>query len=180
MKQETSVQNSQLSSTRLRALQTMAQRLRRHSLISTSEAASGHPSSCCSCADIVATLFFNQLRYEVANPHNLYNDRFILSKGHAAPVMWAAWAEAGAFPVEKLLTLRRIDSELEGHPTFRSPWSGAATGSLGQGLSIGVGMAFASKLDQTGARIYVLMGDGEIAEGVRLGSGRPRSLLPPR
>jgi transketolase len=143
----------------------MAQRLRRHSVISTTEAASGHPSSCCSCADIVADLFFRHLRYDVANPRNIYNDRFILSKGHAAPVMWAAWAEAGAFPVEKVLTLRRIDSDLEGHPTFRSPYSGAATGSLGQGLSIGFGTAFAAKLDQTGSRTFVLLGDGEVAEG---------------
>jgi len=143
----------------------MAQRLRRHSLISTSEAASGHPTSCCSCADIVATLFFNHLRFDVSTPQNIYNDRFILSKGHAAPVMWAAWAEAGAYPVDRLLTLRRIDSELEGHPTFRSRWAGAATGSLGQGLSIGLGMALAARLDQTGARVYVLLGDGEVAEG---------------
>jgi len=146
----------------------MAQRLRRHSVISTTESASGHPSSCCSCADIVATLFFNHLRFDVRNPHNIYNDRFILSKGHAAPVMWAAWAEAGAYPVDRLLTLRRIDSELEGHPTFRSPYAGAATGSLGQGLSIGLGMALAARLDQTGARVYVLLGDGEVAEGAVL------------
>ncbi len=165
MNQETTVQNAQLSPTRLRSLKTMAQRLRRHSLISTTEAASGHPSSCCSCADIVATLFFNHLRFDVRNPHNIYNDRFILSKGHAAPVMWAAWAEAGAYPVEHLLTLRRIDSELEGHPTFRSPYAGAATGSLGQGLSVGLGMTLAARLDQTGARVYVLLGDGEVAEG---------------
>ncbi len=165
MNQDTTVHSSQLSPTRLRSLKTMAQRLRRHSLISTTEAASGHPSSCCSCADIVATLFFNHLRFDVQNPHNIYNDRFILSKGHAAPVMWAAWAEAGAYPVERLLTLRRIDSELEGHPTFRSPYAGAATGSLGQGLSIGLGMALAARLDQTGARVYVLLGDGEVAEG---------------
>jgi len=144
----------------------MAQRLRRHSIISTTEAASGHPTTCCSCADIVATLFFNNhLRFEVPNPLNIYNDRFILSKGHAAPVLWAAWAEAGAYPVDRMLTLRRIDSELEGHPTFRSPYAGAATGSLGQGLSIGLGIALAARLDQTGARVYVLLGDGEVAEG---------------
>jgi transketolase len=165
MNQQTTVRTSQLAPSALGSLKTMAQRLRRHSLISTSEAASGHPSSCCSCADIVATLFFKHLRYDVANPSNIYNDRFILSKGHAAPVLWAAWAEAGAFPVEKMLTLRRIDSDLEGHPTFRSPYSGAATGSLGQGLSVGVGTAFAAKLDQTGSRTYVLLGDGEVAEG---------------
>jgi transketolase len=165
MDKKGTVTKTQLTPSRLRSLQAMARRLRKHSLISTSEAASGHPTSCCSCADIVATLFFNHLCFDVSDPHNLYNDRFILSKGHAAPVLWAAWAEAGAFPVEQLLDLRKITSNLEGHPTFRSPYSGAATGSLGQGLSIGVGMAFAARLDQTGARIYVLMGDGEIAEG---------------
>ncbi len=165
MNQQSTAQNNRLSENRRRSLQTMANRLRKHSLVSTSEAASGHPTSCCSCAEVVATLFFNHLRYEVANPSNPYNDRFVLSKGHAAPILWAVWAEAGAFPTEKLLTLRKIDSELEGHPTFRSPYSGAATGSLGQGLSIGLGMAFAARLDKTGARVFVLLGDGEIAEG---------------
>jgi transketolase len=113
----------------------------------------------------MATLFFNHLRFDVDRPENIHNDRFVLSKGHAAPILWAAWAEAGAFPVERLLTLRRIDSELEGHPSFRSRYSGAATGSLGQGLSIGLGMALAARLDRTGARVFVLLGDGEIAEG---------------
>ncbi len=143
----------------------MANRLRRHSLIATAEAGSGHPTSCMSCAELVSTVFFKYLRFDVPNPKNRNNDRFILSKGHAAPVLWAAWAEAGAFPVEKLTTLRRIDSNLEGHPTPRNPWIDVATGSLGQGLSMGVGMALASKLDQLGNRIFVLLGDGEAAEG---------------
>ncbi len=165
MNQQTTVPSTRLTESRIRSLQTMANRLRKHSLISTSEAASGHPTSCCSCAEIMATLFFNHLRFEVGNPANPYNDRFVLSKGHAAPILWAAWAEAGAFPTEKLLTLRKIDSDLEGHPTFRSPYSGAATGSLGQGLSVGVGMALAARLDKTGSRVFVLLGDGEVAEG---------------
>ena len=93
------------------------------------------------------------------------NDRFILSKGHAAPILWAAWAEAGAFPVEKLSTLRNSDSDLEGHPTPRNPWVDVATGSLGQGLSAGVGMALACKMNQLDNHIFVLMGDGEAAEG---------------
>ena len=149
----------------VKSLQTMANRLRRHSLISTAEAGSGHPSSCFSCADLISTIFFHFLRFEVQDPRNLHNDRFVLSKGHAAPILWAAWAEAGAFPVEKLRTLRRMDSDLEGHPTPRNPWADVATGSLGQGLSIAVGMALASRIDALENRIFVLLGDGETAEG---------------
>ena len=149
----------------LKSLQTMANRLRRHSLTSTSEAGSGHPSSCFSCAELISTLFFHFLRYQVEKPENPFNDRFVLSKGHAAPILWGAWAEAGAFPTDKLKTLRQIDSDLEGHPTPRNRWVETATGSLGQGLSIAVGMALAARLKNTGNRIFVLMGDGESAEG---------------
>ncbi|MFQ5929887.1 MAG: transketolase [Acidobacteriota bacterium] len=149
----------------VRSLATMANRLRKHSLTSTSTAGSGHPSSCLSCAELVSTLFFHFLRFDVRNPDHPFNDRFVLSKGHAAPVLWAAWAEAGAFPVEKLHTLRRIDSDLEGHPTPRNPWVDVATGALGQGLSIGIGMALAARMNKTGSRIFVLLGDGEAAEG---------------
>ncbi len=147
------------------SIQTVANRLRKHSLTSTTAAGSGHPSSCCSCAELISTLFFRFLRYEVDNPGNPLNDRFVLSKGHAAPILWAAWAEAGAFPVEKLQTLRKFDSDLEGHPTPRNAWTQVATGSLGQGLSVGVGMALGARINQTGNRIFVLMGDGEVAEG---------------
>jgi transketolase len=143
----------------------MANRLRRHSLVSTTEAGSGHPTSCFSCADLVSTIFFQFLRFDLTRPDHPANDRFVLSKGHAAPVLYAALAEGGAFPVEKLLTLRRIDSELEGHPTPRSPWVDVGTGSLGQGLAIGVGMALALRNSPAGNRVYVLMGDGETAEG---------------
>jgi transketolase len=110
-------------------------------------------------------VFFHNLRFDVQNPSNILNDRFVMSKGHGVPVIWAAWAEAGAFPVSDLLDLRKIDSPLEGHPTPRSPWADVATGSLGQGLSIGMGMAIGAKMDATGASIYTLMGDGELAEG---------------
>lgn len=150
---------------RIRSLQAMADRLRRHSLVSTTEAGSGHPTSCFSCADLVSTIFFQFLRFDLARPEHPANDRFVLSKGHAAPVLWAALAEGGAFPTERLLTLRRIDSELEGHPTPRSRWVDVGTGSLGQGLAIGVGMALALKNSPSGNRVYVLMGDGETAEG---------------
>jgi transketolase len=115
---------------------------------------------------LVSALFFHTMRFDPKNPANPHNDRFVLSKGHAAPVLYAALAEAGALPVAQLDTLRKITSDLEGHPTPRIPWVGAATGSLGQGLSVGVGMALNGKcLDKLSYRVYVLLGDGEIAEG---------------
>ncbi len=149
----------------IRSLNAMANRLRRHSLESTTEAASGHPSSCLSSAELVSTLFFHFLRFDIQNPESPHNDRFILSKGHAAPVLYAALSEAGAFPTEKLLSLRKMDSELEGHPTPRNRWVDVATGSLGQGLAIGTGMALSSQRDKLANRIFVLIGDGEAAEG---------------
>ena len=151
----------------LRALlKQKANNLRIHSIISTSEAESGHPTTCMSAADIVSTLFFHTMRYDRRNPRNPNNDRFVLSKGHAAPILYAAWAEAGIIPAADLLALRRIDSDLEGHPTPRLDWVDVATGSLGQGLSIGVGMALNGKyLDKSDYRVYVLVGDGESAEG---------------
>ncbi|MBI4446638.1 MAG: transketolase [Acidobacteria bacterium] len=158
-------QQSEYQVSHICSLQVMANRLRRHSLISTAVAGSGHPSSCLSAAELVSTLFFSFLRFDVSDPDNPLNDRFILSKGHAAPLLWAVWAEAGAFPVEKLSTLRQFDSDLEGHPTPRNPWVDIATGSLGQGLSAGVGMALVSKMDRIKNHIYVLLGDGEVAEG---------------
>jgi len=147
------------------ALRAMGQLLRRHAVETTTLAGSGHPTTCLSAADIVATLFFTTLRYDVPNPDNPLNDRFVLSKGHAAPLLYAVWAEAGAFPVDHLKTLRRIDSELEGHPTPRFKWAEVATGSLGQGLSIANGMALAAKIDKLPYRVYALLGDGEVAEG---------------
>jgi transketolase len=154
------------TSDRIAELKERAARLREHALRATTAAGSGHPSSCLSAADLVAALFFHVLRYDPHDPGNRDCDQFILSKGHAAPLLYAAWAEAGAFPVERLLTLRRFESELEGHPTPRFPGTVAATGSLGQGLSIGVGMAWnARHLEGSDQRIYVLLGDGEMAEG---------------
>jgi transketolase len=146
-------------------LKGIANQLRIHSIEATTAAGSGHPTSCCSAADVVAALFFGHMRYDPKNPHYYNNDRFILSKGHAAPLLYAAWAETGRFPVEELLTLRRLDSELEGHPTPRLPFVDVATGSLGQGLAVGVGMALCARLDNLDYRTYVLMGDGECAEG---------------
>src|SRR5215468_2894057 len=143
----------------------IANQLRIHSIAATTAAGSGHPSSCCSAADLVAALFFGHMRYDPKNPHYHNNDRFILSKGHAAPLLYAAWAETGLFPVEELLKLRELGNDLEGHPTPRLPFVDVATGSLGQGLSVGVGMALSARLDNLDYRTYVLMGDGECAEG---------------
>lgn len=155
-----------MSPQELSTLQTAARRLRVHSLRATSEAGSGHPTSCLSAADLVAAIFFHAMRFDPRNPAHPCNDRFVLSKGHAAPVLYAALAEAGALPIDQLLTLRKITSNLEGHPTPRLPWVGAATGSLGQGLSVGMGMALNGKyLDALDYTVYVLLGDGEIAEG---------------
>jgi transketolase len=146
-------------------LKGIANQLRIHSISATTTAGSGHPTSCCSMADLMASLFFGQMRFDPKNPKYYNNDRFVLSKGHAAPILYAAWAEAGLFPVEELQKLRRIDSDLEGHPTPRLPFADVATGSLGQGLGIGVGIALAGRLDKLDYNTYVLMGDGEIAEG---------------
>lgn len=147
------------------ALAGVANQLRIHSIAATTAAGSGHPSSCCSAADIVAALFFGHMRYDPKNPKYHNNDRFILSKGHAAPVLYAAWAENGFLPANQLTTLREISSDIEGHPTPRLPFVDVATGSLGQGLSVGVGMALAARLDELDFRTYVLLGDGECAEG---------------
>ena len=122
-------------------LKGIANQLRIHSIAATTAAGSGHPTSCCSAADLVAALFFSHMRYDPKNPRYHNNDRFILSKGHAAPVLYAAWAEAGLFPVEDLIKLRTLGSDLEGHPTPRLSFADVATGSLGQGLGVGVGMA---------------------------------------
>src|SRR3989454_232419 len=147
------------------ALKNIATELRIDSIRSTSEAGSGHPTSCCSAAEIMAALFFAEMRFDPKDPRNPDADRFVLSKGHAAPVLYAAWAESGAFDRSELLKLRRIDSDLEGHPTPRLPFVDVATGSLGQGLSVGVGMALCARLDNLDYRTYVLLGDGECAEG---------------
>jgi transketolase len=146
-------------------LQGIANQLRIHSITATTAAGSGHPTSCLSCADLMAALFFGHMRYDAKNPHYFNNDRFILGKGHAAPILYAAWAETGLFPTSDLLKLREFDSDLEGHPTPRLPFVDVATGSLGQGLGVGVGMALCARLDNLDYNTYVLMGDGEIAEG---------------
>jgi len=149
----------------IESLKGVANQLRIHSIAATTAAGSGHPSSCCSAADLIAALFFGHMRYDPKNPHYHNNDRLVLSKGHAAPLLYAAWAETGLFPAEDLLKLRQLGSDLEGHPTPRLPFVDVATGSLGQGLSVGAGMALCARLDNLDYRTYVLLGDGECAEG---------------
>jgi len=146
-------------------LTNIATQLRIDSLRSTSEAGSGHPTSCCSAAEIMAALFFAEMRFDPKDPRNPEADRFVLSKGHAAPVLYAAWAEAGAFDRSELLKLRRIDSDLEGHPTPRLPFVDVATGSLGQGICAAIGIALNARRIKSDYRTSVLLGDGESAEG---------------
>ena len=146
-------------------LKNIATRLRIESITATTEAGSGHPTTCLSAADLVAALFFAEMRYDPANPQHEHADRFVLSKGHAAPLLYAAWAEAGFVPRGDLLNLRKFTSDLEGHPTPRLPFVDVATGSLGQGLCTGIGSALNARRLQSDYRTYVLMGDGESAEG---------------
>ena len=151
--------------TSLATLENLAAQLRIDSIRSTSEAGSGHPTSCLSAAEIVATLFFGEMHFDPRDPRNPDNDRFVLSKGHAAPVLYAAWAAAGLFPREDLLNLRRIESDLEGHPTPRLSFVDVATGSLGQGICAAIGTALNARRIGSKYRTYVLLGDGEMAEG---------------
>jgi transketolase len=154
-----------LSDEFVQSLEDVATRLRIWSIRATTTAGSGHPTSAASAADLVAALFFDAIRFDPAEPRAPLNDRFVLSKGHAAPLLYAAWAEAGVVPHDELLRLRTLDSDLEGHPTPRLAFVDVATGSLGQGLSAGVGLALGARLEGTDARTWVLLGDGEMAEG---------------
>ncbi|PTM99953.1 transketolase [Streptomyces sp. VMFN-G11Ma] len=145
----------------------LAQQLRVDSVRASNAAGSGHPTSSMSAADLLAVLLANHFRYDFERPDHPGNDRFVLSKGHASPLLYAAYKAAGAIDDAELLTFRKQDSRLEGHPTPRRlPWVETATGSLGQGLPVGVGIALAGKrLDHNGYRVWVLCGDSELAEG---------------
>jgi transketolase len=149
------------------ALADRARTIRRHIVKATTAAGSGHPSSSLSLVELVTVLYFGGvLRYDPARPQEPRRDRFILSKGHAAPGLYAVLAEAGYFPPAQLTDLRKLGSPLEGHPNMcRLPGVEASTGSLGQGLSMGVGHALAVRLDGYDSRVYVLVGDGECEEG---------------
>ena len=146
-------------------LREKANLLRKWSLISTTEAESGHPTSCLSAADVTAVLFEKYFTYDLAKPLNLYNDRFVLSKGHASPLLYALFGMAGAYPLEELKTLRKLGSRFEGHPVPSFIYAEAATGSLGQGLSVGAALALIARRENLPYKTYVLTGDGELAEG---------------
>src|SRR5438132_5269876 len=147
-------------------LAAITKRMRRTAIEMITEAGSGHPGGSLSAAEIVTTLFFDVLRHDPKNPHWPDRDRFILSKGHAAPVLYAALAQAGYFPHDQIMSLRKLDSPVEGHPNMRRlPGVEASTGSLGQGLSQGVGHALAARIDQKSYHTYVLTGDGELDQG---------------
>jgi transketolase len=148
-------------------LQDKARVLRRHIIEMTTAAGNGHPTSSLSATEVVTALHFGGfMNYDASRPDWPERDRFIMSKGHAVPALYAAMAEAGYFPVEDLLTLRKLGSPLEGHPNMRRlPGIEASTGSLGQGLSIGLGQALGCRMDGIDARVYVVLGDGEMGEG---------------
>ncbi|MCX6010411.1 MAG: transketolase [Chloroflexi bacterium] len=147
-------------------LEKMAKRLRRDVITMIATAGSGHPGGSLSAADIVTALYFKVMRHDPKNPQWPDRDRFVLSKGHAAPILYAALAECGYFPVEELSTLRKLGSRLQGH-TDRTltPGLEMSAGSLGQGLSYGIGIALAGRLDKRDYHVYVLLGDGECEEG---------------
>ncbi|KAK8729054.1 hypothetical protein OTU49_008607 [Cherax quadricarinatus] len=151
---------------KVQELEDIANKLRVLSIKSTQASNSGHPTSCASMAEVMSVLFFHTMRYKRCSPRDASSDRFILSKGHAAPILYAAWAEVGLFAQKDLLNLRKIDNDLEGHPTPRLNFVDVATGSLGQGLSVACGMAYVGKyFDKASYRTYCLIGDGESAEG---------------
>ncbi|MEW6172378.1 MAG: transketolase [Bacillota bacterium] len=147
-------------------LQGKVQEIRRYIILMTTAAGSGHPGGSLSATDIVAALYFDVMRIDPKRPDDPDRDRFVLSKGHAAPLLYATLAERGFFPVKELMTLRKLGSRLQGHPDMRKlPGVEMSTGSLGQGLSAANGMALAARLDGRDYRVYVLLGDGETQEG---------------
>lgn len=155
-----------ISSDKIKELTAIATKLRQHIIQMTCAAASGHPGGSLSAADIITLLYFQVMRHRPQDPGWPERDRFVMSKGHAAPVLYAALAEAGYFPVKYLKTLRQIGSSLQGHIDMLSlPGIEMSTGSLGQGLSAANGMALAARLDKRDSRIYCLVGDGECQEG---------------
>src|SRR5262249_17746191 len=147
------------------ALKNIATRLRIDSIVATSAPGSGLRTTCMSWADLTAALFFAEMRFDPKHPQNPDADRFVLSKGHAAPILYAAWAEAGAFDPGELVKVRNIHSDLEGHPTPRLPFVDVATRSLWQGICAAVGIALNARRIGSDYRTYVMLGDGESAEG---------------
>jgi transketolase len=150
---------------KIKALEDKAKQIRRLIVSMLVKAGSGHPGGSLSSTDLITVLFYSVLRHDPKNPSWLERDRFHMSKGHCCPLWYAVLADSGYFPQEKLWTLRQLGSMLQGHPDRRTPGVEVSSGSLGQGLSVGLGMSLAAKLDKRDSRIYVLMGDGEIQEG---------------
>jgi transketolase len=140
--------------------------IRKNIIRMITQAQSGHPGGSLSAVEILTYLYFQEMNVDPADPKNPKRDRFVLSKGHAAPVLYATLAEKGFFPTEELLTLRKINSRLQGHPDMKGiPGVDMSTGSLGQGLSAAAGMALAGKIDNSAYRVFALLGDGELEEG---------------
>jgi len=155
----------QVAASLVSSLKNIATRFRIDSIRATTASTSGHPTTCMSSAELMAALFFADMRFDPRHPQHTEADRLVMSKGHAAPLLYAMWAEAGFIPRERLTDLRLFSSNLEGHPTPRLPFVDVATGSLGQGLAAGVGCALNARRIKSDYRTYVLMGDGETAEG---------------
>jgi len=155
----------QYTDTQIRELEDKAKQIRRLIIQMLAKAGSGHPGGSLSATDLITALYFSVLRYNSKDPSWPDRDRFHMSKGHCCPLLYAVLAESGYFSKDKLLTLRQLGSMLQGHPDRRTPGVEAASGSLGQGLSVGLGMSLAGKMDKKDYRVYVLMGDGETQEG---------------
>ncbi|MBI2872602.1 MAG: transketolase [Chloroflexi bacterium] len=148
-----------------RDLKQVARTLRRNILVSIAAAGSGHPGGSLSAVETLVALYYKVMRHDPSNPRWPERDRFVLSKGHAAPVLYAVLADCGYFPPQELLTLRKLDSRLQGHAHIMTPGVEMSAGSLGQGLSFGIGQALAARIDGRAYRVYVLLGDGECDEG---------------
>ena len=146
-------------------METKALEIRRRIVRMTAEAGSGHPGGSLSATELITALYFRVMRHDPGNPRWLYRDRFVLSKGHCVPVLYSTLAEAGYFPTEELLTFRKLNSRLQGHAHTMTPGVEQCAGSLGQGLSFGIGMALAGRLDDQSYTVYVMLGDGECDEG---------------
>jgi len=150
---------------RTKRLEEIALKIRRHIIRDIYEAGSGHPGGSLSATEIITALYFYIMRHDPKKPKWENRDRFVLSKGHSCPALYAALAESGYFDVKELLTLRKLDSRLQGHPSMKTPGIDICTGSLGQGLSVAVGMALGARLDSRLYRVFVLLGDGELQCG---------------
>jgi len=155
----------QYTQAKIKELEEKAKRIRRLIIQMLAKAGSGHPGGSLSSTDLITVLYFSVLRHNPKDPIWPDRDRFHMSKGHCCPLWYAVLAESGYFPEDKLWTLRQLGSILQGHPDRRTPGVDVASGSLGQGLSVGMGMSLAAKIDKKDYRVYVLLGDGEIQEG---------------